>query len=276
MERAVTSDSILPNDADGIALSADGPILTIRLDRPDKLNAITPSMHKAMHVALDHFAATPALRIAILTASGRAFCVGSDLKAAAERRTRGEGPLVLPRSGYAGIAQRFDLEKPLIAAVNGDAFGGGFELALACDLIVAAQGARFALPEATFGMVAIGGGPHRLVRALGTKRAMEIVLTGRRIDAEEGLAMGFVNRVVPAEELHDAARQLAETLLQCGPKALAAAKQLVDRTLDDTSLEGAIARQEGLSAMRAWRESDEGKEGARAFAEKRQPRWIEK
>lgn len=260
--------------SDGIAVAVDGPILIVRLDRPEKLNALTPEMHRGLQAAFDRFADDPALRVAILAAVGRAFCVGSDLKAAAERRTRGEGPLVLPAGGYGGLAQRFDRDKPVIAAVNGDAIGGGFELALACDLIVAAEDARFALPEPRFGMVAIGGGPHRLVRAIGATRAMDIALTGRRIDAAEALAMGLVNRVVAAPDLIDTCRALALALTRNAPAALAAAKQLVDTTLDHPSLATAIGSQEALPAMRRWRASDEGMEGARAFAEKRAPAWV--
>jgi len=257
-----------------VLVSADGPILTIRLNRPEKLNALTPEMHQGLQTAFDRFATEPTLRVAILAATGRAFSAGSDIKIAAERRARGENPLVLPKSGYGGIVERFDLDKPIIAAVNGDALGGGFELALACDLIVAAQGVAFALPEVKQGLVAIGGGPHRLVRAIGTTRAMDITLTGRRVDAAEGLSLGFVNRIVPAEQLDAACRELAEALVQCGPKAQAAAKQLVDKTLDHASLQEAIARQEDLPAMKTWRDSGEGREGTKAFAEKRPPQWT--
>ncbi|MCB2075931.1 MAG: enoyl-CoA hydratase/isomerase family protein [Rhodobiaceae bacterium] len=262
------------DDAGHVIVSVEGPILTVRLNRPEKLNALTLGMHQGLQAALDRFAEDPALRIAILTATGRAFCAGSDVKDAAVRRARGERALVLPRSGYGGIVERFDLNKPVIAAVNGDALGGGFELALACDLIVAVEGAGFSLPEAKLGLVAIGGGPHRLVRAIGAKRTMDIALTGRRVDAIEGLALGFVNRVVLANELSATCREIAEVLLQCGPKALAAAKQLVDTTLSFSSLQEAIAGQERLTAMQVWRDSDEGSEGINAFAQKSPPRWT--
>ncbi len=266
--------SAAPTIGENIVLAVDGPVLLVRLNRPEKLNALTPDMHFGLQAAFDRFAADPALRVAILAAAGRAFCVGSDLKAAADRRMRGEGPLAMPARGYGGLAQRFDLDKPVIAAVNGDAFGGGFELALACDVIVASEGARFALPEPRYGMVAIGGGPHRLVRAVGAKRAMDIALTGRHIEAGEALTMGMVNRVVTASDLMETCRTLALSLTQCGPAALAAAKQLVDTTLDQPSLEAAIRNQEALPAMQRWRATDEGQEGARAFAEKRSPTWI--
>lgn len=269
----MTAASGIVDDDVGIEVSADGPILTVTLARPSRLNAISPEMHLAMQEAFDRFEADDSLRVAILTATGRAFCVGSDLKAAAERRSRGEGPLALPPGGYGGIASRFGRTKPLIAAINGDAYGGGLELALACDLVVMADTARLSLPEPGFGMVAIGGGPHRLIRAVGSKRAMDIALTGRRLTAVEALEFGLVNRVVAIDALADAAHELAVTLLRCGPGALATTMQMVDTSLDYPSLEEALARQEYASAMQRWRASDEALEGARAFAEKREPAW---
>lgn len=252
-----------------VLVTDDGPIRTVTLSRPDKLNALTPAMHGALQAAFDGFAQDPDLRVAILAGSGSAFCVGSDLKAAAARLPRSEGPAAAPRSGYGGLAGRFDLQKPLIAAVNGDAVGGGFELALACDLIVAAEGARFALPESHWGLVAIGGGPHRLARAIGMTRAKDIVLTGRWVDAREAVAMGFVNRVVAPQDLDEACRALAADLLRASPLALHAANQLLERTLDHPSLAAALGDQESLPAMKAWRASDEARAGARAFVARR-------
>ena len=261
-------------DDAGIEVSIDGPVLTVTLSRPDRLNALTPEMHFALNRAFDRFDVDDRLRIAILMAHGRAFCVGSDLKAAAERRSRGEGALVLPAGGYGGIAVRFGRTKPVIAAVNGDALGGGFELALACDLIVAAENARFALPEPRFGMVAIGGGPHRLVRAVGAKRAMDIALTARFLSAAEAFEMGIVNRVVGAGALDAAVRELSASVLRCGPGATAATLQIVKDTLDFPSLQDALARQEDAQSFTRWRASDEGREGASAFTQKRKPAWT--
>lgn len=260
--------------ADEVLVSVEGPVLSVRLNRSQSRNALTPAMHHRMQAVFDDYASNPNLKVCILSASGPDFCAGSDLKAARERHERGEGKLELPASGYGGLTQRFDLTKPIIAAVQGRALAGGFEIALACDMIVAGKSARFALTEPHWGKVAIGGGPQRLVRAIGEKRAMELVLTSRLIPADEGLALGFLNRVVADAELDEAARSLALSLLRGGPLALRASKQLVARALDYTTLAAAIGDQEGLPAMQAWRASEEGSEGAAAFAEKRQPGWI--
>lgn len=257
-----------------LLISADGQIVTITLNRPAKLNALTPAMQFALHDALDHFATDPVQRVAIIAANGRAFCAGSDLKSASERFEADEVSPGLPPSGYAGLASRFDLDKPVIAAVSGDAVGGGFELALACDFIVAAQDARFALPEPHLGMVAIGGGPHRLARSIGTARAKDIVMTGRWVGAQEALEMGFVNRVTARDSVDQECRALAADILRSAPGALAASKQLVDRTLDRQSLAAAIADQNSFPAMKRWRASDETRQGARAFSEKRKPDWT--
>ncbi len=276
MSGGVTEPSASAAQAAALAevkVIADGPILLVRLNRPEQHNALTPAMHGALQDAFDRLAREQSLRVGILMASGPSFCAGSDLKSAHDRQSRGEGLLAMPAGGYGGLASRFDLGKPLIAAVNGPAIGGGLELALACDLIVAADSARFATPEPYWGKVAIGGAPHRLARSIGIKRAMDLVLTGRMVGADEALALGFVNRVVPREELDETCRRLALDLLRAGPEALAAAKQLVDRTLDQPSLAAAISDQEAMPAMIAWRTGSEGAEGARAFAEKRPPRW---
>lgn len=258
-----------------ILIGTDGPIMTICLNRPAQRNAITVEMHHILQAAFDDFAARDDLRVAILSAKGPVFCAGSDLKAAAARRARGEPPLSLPRSGYGGLAQRFDLHKPIIAAVAGAAVGGGFELALACDLIVASDQAYFSLPEPRSGMVAIGGGPHRLARAIGMKRAMDIVLTSRAVDAKEGLALGFVNRVVPLDQVEGCCRALAQEMMRGAPHALAASKDMLNRTLDQPSLAAAMGDQNHVPAMETWRASGEGVEGARAFSEKRPPRWAQ-
>ncbi len=174
--------------------AADG-LFTVTLDRPEKLNAITPAMHIALEEAFDRFAADDALHVCIVTGAGeRAFCAGSDLGAF-------DANSAYPKTGYAGIAQRWDLAKPVIAAVNGLCLGGGFELALSCDLIVASETAVFGLPEPKVGLIAIGGGIHRLVRQVGIKQAMGPLLTGRNVSAPEGLAMGFISEVAKPDEL---------------------------------------------------------------------------
>ena len=156
-----------------------------------------------MQDALDAFAADAEQRVCVLTGAGeRAFCAGSDLKyAAGSDAGLSAGKRAYPRSGYGGIAERFDLTKPVIAAVNGVALGGGFEIVLACDLVIAAETALFGLPEPLVGAIALGGGLHRLPRQIGLKPALGIILTGRKVGAAEGKTLGFVNEVVPQTEL---------------------------------------------------------------------------
>lgn len=267
MDGSVTANS-------DILVTRDGPVTTFLLNRPERLNALTPEMHHGLQAALDAFAVDDDQRIGVITGAGDAFCSGSDLKAIAERRARGEGKIELPRCGYAGLIQRFDLDKPLIAAVNGVAAGGGFEIALACDLIVASDGARFGLPEPHAGFVAVGGGPHRLVREIGLKRTMDLVLTGRLVDAAEALSLGFVNEVVAADGLAEAVARWTRAILKGGPATVRATKALVHRSLDAPNLAAAIGDQDGLPAMRRWRESGEMTEGPRAFAEKRPASWM--
>ena len=258
---------------DPLLISRDGSVTTFRLNRPERLNALDPQMHVLLQDALDAFAADETQRIGVLCGAGGHFCSGSDLKAAAARRAVGEPPPDMPRAGYAGLIQRFDLDKPLIAAVDGAAAGGGFEIALACDLIVATERARFSLPEPHVGFVAIGGGPHRLARQIGLKAAMAMVLTGDAVDANEGRRLGFVNEVTTIGGLDAAVARWAAAILRGAPLAVRASKQLVMRGLDAPTLADAIGDQDGLPALRRWRSSDERAEGGRAFAEKREPRW---
>src|SRR3546814_501275 len=158
----------------------------------------------------DNLAADPELWGAIITVAGdRAFSAGNDLRWQAEGNK-----IEVPPSGFAGLTARYDLNKPVIAAVNGVAMGGGFEIALACDLIIASDKALFALPEPRDGLAALAGGLHRLPRQIGTKQAMGMILTGRRVDAAEGKELGFVNEVVPAAELLDAAKRWAALIME--------------------------------------------------------------
>ena len=178
-----------------------------------------------------------------------------------------------PPSGFAGLTSRFDLTKPLIAAVNGVAMGGGFEIALACDLIVASEAAIFALPEPRVGLAALAGGLHRLPRAIGTKRAMGMILTGRRVSAKEGFELGFVNEVTAPGELMAAARRWAAQIAELSPMSVRASKQAVYQGLDEASLEGALKGQGKYPAVAALYTSEDFVEGPKAFAEKRPPQW---
>ncbi len=253
-----------------LAVTRNGPILEVCLDRP-KANAIDAATSRAMGALFSAFRDDPSLRVAILTGAGeRFFSAGWDLKAAAagEAIESDYGP-----GGFGGLTELHDLHKPVIAAVNGLAVGGGFELALACDLIVAAEHAQFALPEVRVGLLADAGAlrlPRRLPRAI----AMEMLLTGRRMDAAEALRWGLINAVVPQTEVMAKAREYAAMILQAAPLAVAAVKEVTGATETLSLPEGyALLRSGTLTAYRAMLASQDAQEGPRAFAEKRAPVW---
>jgi crotonobetainyl-CoA hydratase len=252
-----------------IRVEREGPITTVILNRPEVMNALHSPAHFELAEAFDGFAADPDQWVAIVTGAGeRAFSAGNDLKHQASG-----GKMGSPPSGYAGLTSRFDLAKPLIAAVNGVAMGGGFEIALACDIIVAAETATFALPEPRVGLAALAGGLHRLPREIGTKRALGMILTARRVSAAEGQALGFVNEVVPAGELMTAARRWAQAVCELSPMSIRASKQAVYQGLAEPSLEAAIKGQNKYPAVAALYASEDFVEGPKAFSEKRPPQW---
>lgn len=254
-----------------ISVETRDRVTTITLQRPEVMNAINPSMHQELQAAFDAFAADPAAMICVVTGAGdRAFCAGSDLKAAA---ATGDDRAPYPSSGYAGLIERFDLDKPVIAAVNGVALGGGFEIVLACDIVIASRNATFGLPEPRVGAVALGGGVHRLVRQIGMKPAMGMLLACQRIGADEALRLGLVNDVVDQENLQARTRLWCDEILKAAPSSVRATKQAALRGLGEPSLEAAMGAQEAYPAWRAWRDGGDFKEGARAFAEKRLPAW---
>jgi enoyl-CoA hydratase/carnithine racemase len=249
-------------------LEKDGRLLLVTLDRPEVMNSLHPPANRELAGVFDDFESDPELWVAVVTGAGdRAFSAGNDLKyQASGGDMRGQ-----PATGFAGLTARYTMTKPVIAAVNGVAMGGGFEIALACDLIVAAENAIFALPEPRVGLAALAGGLHRLPREIGTKRAMGMLLTGRRVTAEEGMRLGFVNEVVPRGEAMSGARRWADRILECAPLSVRASKQAALRGLDAPSLEQAVnGRYEELGRMLR---SEDFVEGPRAFAEKRPPRW---
>jgi enoyl-CoA hydratase/carnithine racemase len=248
-------------------LERDGRVLLVTIDRPEVMNAIHPPACRELSDAFDAFAADDDLWVAILTGAGdRAFSAGNDLKYQASG-----GAMDWPASGFAGLTSRFDLTKPLIAAVNGLALGGGFEIVLACDIVVASEKASFGLPEVRVGLAAAAGGLHRLPRQVPEKLAMGMILTGRRIDAGEAARMGVVNEVVPADDLLPAARRWADEILEGAPLSVRASKEVAMRGLEHASLEEASrAHYEG---MRTMVKSQDFVEGPRAFAEKRKPVW---
>src|SRR5207302_2497892 len=197
----------------------------VTINRPEVMNALHSEAHWEFDAVWNDFAAREDLWVGIITGAGeRAFSAGNDLKVQAAGR-RGKRP----KTGFAGLTSRFDLDKPMIAAVNGVAMGGGFETALACDIIVAAENAVFALPEPRVGLIA-GSGVHRLPRLIGPKAAMGMILTGRRVSAAEGKELGFVNEVVPQGEALAAAKRWASHILECSPIAIRASKQVASRS----------------------------------------------
>jgi enoyl-CoA hydratase/carnithine racemase len=251
-----------------ITVDREGPVTIFTLNRPEVMNALHSPMHFELDEAFNAFAADPDQWVGIVTGAGeRAFSAGNDLK----HQAMG-GKMGSPPSGFAGLTSRFDLDKPLIAAVNGVAMGGGFEIALACDLIIAAESAVFALPEPKVGLAALAGGLHRLPRQIGLKRAMGMILTARRVSAAEGAQLGFVNAVVPAADLMAEARKWAAMIGECSPMSIRASKQAVMQGLEQ-SLPDAIGGQFKFPAVAALFQSEDFREGPMAFAQKRAPEW---
>ena len=254
---------------DFIRVEREGAVTTVTLNRPEVLNALHAPAHFELDAAFNDLRDDPEQWVAIVTGAGeRAFSAGNDLKHQA-----GGGKMGSPPSGFAGLTSRFDLSKPVIAAVNGVAMGGGFEIALACDIIIASEAAVFALPEPRVGLAALAGGLHRLPREIGTKRALGMILTARRVSAAEGKELGFVNEVVAPGELMTAAKRWAEQIGDLSPMSIRASKQAVYQGLAEPSLEAAIKGQSRYEAVAALYKSEDFVEGPKAFSEKRPPQW---
>jgi len=248
-----------------------GQVLVVTLDRP-KANAVDAPTSRLLYDAFARLRDDPALRVGILTGAGdRFFSAGWDLKAAAagEAPDADWGP-----GGFAGITEFFDIGKPVIAAVNGMAFGGGLELALAADLVVAADTAVFALTEATLGLVPDAGGLSRVPAVMPRAIALELMLTGRRFDAAEAARWGLVNRVVPAAEVMPTAMALAEQIIAAAPLSVAAVLEVVDATVGQNAQQAFGTMRSGLPAYSKVATSQDAKEGALAFVEKRPPVWT--
>ena len=243
----------------------DRHVLLITLDRPKVLNSLNAPACFELHGIFDDFEADPDLWVAIITGAGeRAFCAGHDLADAPDAP--------MPPSGWAGLAERAARRKPLIAAVNGLAFGGGFEIVLACDIVIASHAAAFAMSEPRVGAVALGGGAQRLALRLPTAIAMGLLLTGRRIDAAEAYRWGLVTELAPAQDVLSVARRWANEILECAPLSVRFTRELALEALEGAALPTLIGQRSREIAAKLFA-SEDTREGIRAFLEKRRPVW---
>jgi enoyl-CoA hydratase len=252
------------NDEQAVLTERRERVLLVTINRPDQRNAVNAAVAAGIATALDELDGDPELSLGVLTGAGKGFCAGMDLKAF----VAGESPHAGDR-GFAGITRRASV-KPLIAAIEGFAVAGGLEVALSCDLIVAARGARLGIPEVKRSLVAAGGGLLRLPRALPRNVAMELALTGDPIDAERGYELGLVNRLAEPGQALEAALELAGAIVGNGPLALAATKRILVESVDWPDSEF-FARQAEIAGPVA--ASEDAREGSVAFAEKRAPVW---
>lgn len=245
-----------------------GHLLEVTIDRPEARNALTPQANEELDEIFDAYFADPELWVAILTGAGdKSFCAGNDLRYSAS----GE-PMWVPTNGFAGLTSRRNMTKPVIAAVNGFAMGGGCEIALACHLVVADETAQFALSEVRVGLVAGAGGLVRLPRQISPKAATELILTGRKIPAAEAHRLGLINRVVPAGSALDSARELAAEILTASPTSVRASLQIMNETAAITDAVDAV--EHPTQALDDLMVSEDMLEGLLAFGAKRSPRWT--
>lgn len=255
-----------------VTLTIEAHVARVTIDRPEVLNAIDSEAEAELNAIwsrLESDRSERTARVVILTGAGdRAFCVGADMKNVSKS---GIEYWATPRpGGFGGIALRDSLDIPVIARVNGHALGGGFEMVLGCDIVVAAEHASFGLPEPRVGRMPLDGGMTLLQRQVPAKQAMGVLLTGRRLAAAEAAAMGLVNEVAPRDTLDEAVNRWVADILACAPLSLRAIKQTVRRTAHLTASEAQAMR---LPAVVEALQSDDGEEGVRAFREKRKPVW---
>jgi enoyl-CoA hydratase len=252
----MSDDVVLVDVADGV--------MTITLNRPKAKNAVNKAVAEGISAAIDELESNDELRVAIITGADGTFCSGMDLKAF----VTGELPVVEGR-GFAGLVE-YTVKKPVIAAVEGYALAGGFEIAISCDLIVAADDARFGIPEVKRGLAAAGGGLIKLPKQIPSRIAMELALTGDFVDSQRAYDLGLINQVVPTGTALEAAKALAAKIAANGPLAVALSKQVVAKAHDwDT---GVMFSEQQKVIMPIFT-SEDAIEGAMAFAEKRAPNW---
>lgn len=257
-----------------IKVERKGHLTIITIDRADRLNALDEATGAALGAAFEAFENDREQWVAILTGSGRAFCTGNDL--VAMTKGGGRGNMNRPGShgyGFASITKRFPLYKPVIAAINGFAVAGGLELALVCDILVAAESAKFGLTEVRWGLMPMGGGTQRLPRSIPRALANYLILTGEQITAAQARDWGLISHVAPDADVMAEAEKIAGQILERGPLAIWAAKESMMRGAD-MPLEQALAYEDAIG--RHVLSSDDSKEGPLAFAQKRKPEFKAK
>jgi dehydration protein DpgD len=252
-------------------------IAYITLDRPHVLNAMDLKMHEELALIWDDFEADDKIRVGVITGAGdKAFSVGQDLKELEQMQRNGivsqSSIGSYGKSGWPRLTERFDRTKPLIAKVQGYAFGGGFELALACDIIIAGEHATFALPEAKLGLIAGAGGVFRLTRQISSRTALGYLITGRTMTSSRALELGLVNEVVSTESLDECVHGWVSDILRCSPLSIRAIKEMVTKS-------STLTLEQAFSTHYSWEElrkvSADSREGPEAFIEKRLPKWCE-
>lgn len=258
------------DDERPVLIERDGPVCVVTMNRPAALNAVNTALAAGLGDALEEAADDPAVRAVVLTGAGRAFCAGADLK---EIAAGVHSAIEHPEWGFAGVVRHW-VAKPVVAAVNGLALGGGAEIVLACDLAVADPAASFALPEVRRGLAANGGGLLRLHRQIPPKIALGLALTGDAMDATTALRWGLVNEVCAPGRSLEAAVDLAQRVARNAPLAVEATKRLVHRAQPAHDSWDAAFWARNDEELTTLLHTDDAREGARAFAERREPRWT--
>ncbi len=252
-----------------ILVETRGKVGLITLNRPQALNALNNLLMTELMDALDAFDKNDAVGAMVITGSDKAFAAGADIKEMADKTAE-----QMTRSDHIAVFGRIrTIRKPVIAAVSGWALGGGFEVALSCDMIVASDSAKFGLPEINLGVIPGAGGTQRLVRAVGKALAMEMILNARQIDAQEALQAGLLNRVVPVSDYLNEALKLAEEIASRAPLAIRAAKRMINHSYESFLKDGLAEEKQVFYNLF---NSEDQKEGMTAFVEKRKPNWMGK